>query len=101
MFTQLNLTFKKTQFLSLSVFLCVRKFIRSNSNNKQYFIHVVGFYGCSFIAKLSRKKNIFEKIFVFYKIYIICRKIVFLRKKSFILKIFFTEKTFFYREKYK
>ena len=100
MFTQLNLTFKKTQFLSLSVFLCVRKFIRSNSNNKQYFIHVVGFYGCSFIAKLSRKKNIFEKIFVFFTKYI-CRKIVFLRKKSFILKIFFTEKTFFYREKYK
>ena len=82
MFTQLNLTFKKTQFLSLSVFLCVRKFIRSNSNNKQYFIHIVGFYGCSFIARLSGKKNIFEKIFVFFTKYTL-----------------FAEKKFFYGKK--
>ena len=46
-------------------------------------------YGCSFVAKLSWKKNFFfEKIFVFYKIYIICRK------KKFIL-IFFYWKNFF------
>ena len=32
-------------------------------------------YGCSFVAKLSRKKKFKkENICVFYKIYIICRK---------------------------
>ena len=96
MFTQLNLTFKKTQFLSLSVFLCVRKFIRSNSNNKQYFIHIVGFYGCSFIAKLSRKKNIFEKIFVFFTKYILfAEKLFFYGKKVLYWKFFLLKKLSF------
>ena len=60
-------------------------------------------YGCSFVAKLSWKKNYFWKnICIFYKIHIICgKKEVFIWEKSFILKIFFTEKNFFYREKYK
>ena len=42
-------------------------------------------YGCSFVAKLSWKKNCFLKKYCgFYKIYMICSK-----------------KNFFYREKYK
>ena len=54
------------------------------------------FYGCSFVAKLSWKKNIFFlKKYVFYKIYIICRKNVFIWKKSFIAKHFLLKKTFF------
>ena len=58
-------------------------------------------YGCSFVAKLSWKKNNFflQKIF-FCKLYI-CRKKMFLYgKKSFILNFFFTKKKLFYWEKY-
>ena len=60
-------------------------------------------YGCSFVAKLSRKKMSFfwKNICVLYKICITCRKNVFIWKKSFTLKNFFAEKTFFHREKYK
>ena len=53
-------------------------------------------YGCSFVAKLSWKKNFFfEKFFVFFTKYTLFgEKSTFTWKKSFILK-FFTEKTFF------
>ena len=48
-------------------------------------------YGCSFVAKVRWKKNLFWKnIFVFYKIYIICRK-----------KCFYMEKNIFLQKKYK
>ena len=55
-------------------------------------------YGCSFVAKLSWKKNFFfEKTFVFfYKIYIICRKKYFYREKKVLYwKCFLLEKNFF------
>ena len=54
-------------------------------------------YGCSFVAKLSWKKNFFfEKIFVFFTKYtLFAEKNVFIWKKSFILKIFLLKKTFF------
>ena len=51
-------------------------------------------YGCSFVAKLSSKKNIFLKKYVFCKIYIICRKNVFMWKKKFYIKNLL-KKTFF------
>ena len=52
-------------------------------------------YGCSFVAKLSWKKNwiyIYIYVCIFYKIYIICRKNVFIWNESFTVKNFFTEK---------
>ena len=55
-------------------------------------------YGCSFLAKLSRKKNyfFFEKIYVFFTKYtLIAEKMFSYGKKSFILKNFFSEKNFF------
>ena len=65
-------------------------------------------YGCSFVAKLSWKKNFFfEKIFVFYKIYIICRKKCFyMEKKKFtekninenVRKIYLISEIYFYTE---
>ena len=59
-------------------------------------------YGCSFVAKLSRKNFFFEKIFVFFTKYALLAEKMFLYgKKSFTLKNFFAEKTFFHREKYK
>ena len=61
------------------------------------------FYGCSFVAKLSWKKNYFflKKYIFLQKIHYLQKKWFYMEKKSFILKIFFTEKNFFYREKYK
>ena len=65
------------------------------------FLKVV-LYGCSFVAKVSWKKNFFyEKIFVFLTKYTLQKKMFSYGKKSFILKAFFTEKKKFYREKYK
>ena len=50
-------------------------------------------YGCSFVAKLSWKKNFFWKnICVFYKIYIICRKKCFYVEKKFYKKKLFLQK---------
>ena len=57
-------------------------------------------YGCSFVAKLSWKKNFFfGKIFVFLQnIHYLQKKIFLYGKKSFIIKnLFLLEK--FYREK--
>ena len=59
-------------------------------------------YGCSFVAKLSWKKNIiffWKNICVFYKIYIICRKKCFYREKKFYIEKFFYWKNL-YIEKY-
>ena len=52
-------------------------------------------YGCSFVAKLSRKKNFFsKKIFVFFTKYILfAEKNIFIRNKN-----FFSEKNFLYRK---
>ena len=56
-------------------------------------------YGRSFVAKLSWKKNFFEKIFVFYKIYIICRKkCSYLEKKFYNEKNIWLKKTFLHRK---
>ena len=54
-------------------------------------------YGCSFVAKVRWKKNLFWKnIFVFYKIYIICRKKCFYMEKKFYNEnVFYWKKTFF------
>ena len=64
----------------------------------RFFINNLN-YGCSFVAKLSRKKKVFLKKYFFYKIYIICRKNVFNMEKSFVMKIFFTEEKIFLMEK--
>ena len=58
------------------------------------------FYGCSFVAKLSWKKNNFflkNVFFTKYTVYI-CTKNVFIWKESFMLKNFCTEKTFLQRK---
>ena len=57
-------------------------------------------YGCSFVAKLSWKKNFFlEKYLCFYKIYIICRKKYFYMEKKFYNEKFFLLKKTFFAEK--
>ena len=59
-------------------------------------------YGCSFVAKLSWKKNFFlKKYLCFYKIYIFCRKKYFyMEKKFYNEKIFLLKKTFFTEKNY-
>ena len=60
-------------------------------------------YGCSFVAKLSWKKNFFfGKIFVFLQnIHYLQKKIFLYGKKSFIVKnLFLLEKTFFTEKNY-
>ena len=53
--------------------------------SRTVFMYYTHRYGCSFVAKLSKKKSFFfEKIFVFYKIYVICRKKCFYMKKKFL-----------------
>ena len=68
----------------------------------RFFINNLN-YGCSFVAKLSRKKKVFlKKYLFFYKIYIICRKNVFNMEKKFCNENFFyRRKNFFNGEKYK
>ena len=57
------------------------------------------FYGCSFVAKLSWKKNIFFlKKYVFYKIYIIYTKNVFIWKKKVLYWEFFCWKKLLQRK---
>ena len=75
-------------------------------------------YGCSFVAKLSWKKNFvfWKNIYIFYKIYVICSKKMFLYAKKKILekntnenvkkyisfqKYIFTQKMFVLQTKYK
>ena len=53
-------------------------------------------YGCSFVAKLSRKKIFQKKIFVFLTKYtLFAEKKCFYIGKKIILKIFFSEKKLF------
>ena len=58
-------------------------------------------YGCSFVAKLSWKKNFFEKICFLQNIHYLQVKCFYMEKKKFNIENFFTEKNFFYGEKYK
>ena len=59
-------------------------------------------YGCSFVAKLTCKKNSFEKTFVFFTKYTLFAEKMFLYERKVLQwKIFLMQKTFFCREKYK
>ena len=60
-------------------------------------------YGCSFVAKLSWKKNFFLKKYLCFlqNIHYLQKKMFLYGKKVLHWKIFLLKKNFFYREKYK